>query len=55
MSNTLLLLVAVAVFSLMLIGIVLTVLEFSRGEPARQEEEEKLRRRVSGRSPGSGR
>lgn len=39
MSDTLLLTVAVAVFSLMLIGLVLTVLEFSRGEPARQEEE----------------
>ena len=39
MSNTMLLLVAVAVFSLMLIGVVLTVLEFSRGEPARQEQE----------------
>jgi hypothetical protein len=34
-----LLLVAVAVFSLMLIGVVLTVLEFSRGEPAKQDEE----------------
>ncbi|MEE4304034.1 MAG: hypothetical protein V2J19_07745 [Wenzhouxiangella sp.] len=39
MSNTLLLIIAVAVFSLLLIGLVLTALEFSRGEPARQEEE----------------
>lgn len=39
MSNTLLLVIAVAVFSLMLVGIVLTVLEFSRGEPAQQAEE----------------
>ena len=39
MSNTVLLLVAVAVFSLMLVGVVLTVLEFSRGEPARQDRE----------------
>lgn len=37
MSNTLLLLFAVAVFSLMLIGLVLTIVEFSRGEPRRQD------------------
>lgn len=43
MSNALLLVVAIAIFSLMLIGIVLTVLEFSRGEPARQEEENRRR------------
>ena len=38
MSNTLLLIIAVAVFSLMLVGIALTIFEFSRGEPARQDE-----------------
>lgn len=41
MNNTMLLLIAVAVFSLMSIGIVLTILEFSRGEPRRQDEEER--------------
>lgn len=50
MSNTLLLVIAVAVFSLMLVGIVLTVLEFSRGEPARQEEEN--RDEATGHTPG---
>lgn len=39
MSDTLLFVFAVAVFSLMVIGVVLTILEFSRGEPARQEKE----------------
>lgn len=39
MSDTMLLLIAVAVFSLMAIGVVLTILEFSRGEPRQQEEE----------------
>jgi len=42
MSDSILLLIAVAVFSLMLVGIVLTILEFSRGEPAQQEQDNRL-------------
>lgn len=53
MSNTMLLVFAVAIFSLMLIGIILTILEFSRGEPAQQEAENRLD--DSGRKSASGR
>lgn len=53
MSNTLLLIIAIAVFSLMLIGVVLTILEFSRGEPARQEKE--LQREEARKGSGTGR
>jgi hypothetical protein len=49
MNDTMLLLIAVAVFSLMTIGIVLTILEFSRGEPRQQDREER-----SDRQPGDG-
>lgn len=51
MSNTLLLVIAVTVFSLMLIGIVLTILEFSRGEPARQEEENRVQDNDGSQAP----
>jgi hypothetical protein len=36
MNETLLLYTAVFVFALMVVGLVLTVIEFSRGEPNRQ-------------------
>ena len=39
MSQTTLLYIAIAVFVLMLIGLVLTALEFRHGAPHRQEEE----------------
>ncbi len=39
MSENMLLFVGIAVFSLMLIGVVLTILEFRFGEPRRQQEE----------------
>lgn len=38
MTDSMLLFVAIAVFSLMLIGVVLTILEFSRGAPQQQDE-----------------
>lgn len=45
MNDSMLLLIAIAVFSLMTIGVVLTVLEFSRGEPRQQEKEARRERR----------
>jgi hypothetical protein len=35
-----LLLIAVVVFVIMLVGLILTVLEFKHGEPKRQDEEQ---------------
>jgi hypothetical protein len=41
MSDTMLLFVGISVFSLMLIGVVLTILEFRFGKPRQQEEARK--------------
>ena len=41
MSDENLIFIAITVFFLMIVGLVLTALEFRFGEPQRQEEEEK--------------
>ena len=41
MSNTMLLYVGVFVFGLMLVGLILTIIEFRHGEPHQQDEQVK--------------
>ena len=43
MSDAMLLGIAIFVFTMMVVGIVLTILEFSRGDPKRQEEAARAR------------
>lgn len=51
MSDAMIFFIAIFVFTLLIIGLVLTVLEFRFGEPAQQDEEARQEGQESDRKP----